>query len=117
MHKQKKITHFLRSSMILIGVFCVGIFVFLAVYMRSQSEKIVNQVGSVYMASMNERISKHFSTMIDLRLTQLDTLVESIPSDEKEVTDSDEVRKWLEYNAKLRGLESLHTILTTAALK
>ncbi len=107
MHKQKKITHFLRSSMILIGVFCVGIFVFLAVYMRSQSEKTVNQVGSVYMASMNERISKHFSTMIDLRLTQLDTLVESIPSDEKEVTDSDEVRKWLEYNAKLRGLESL----------
>ncbi len=107
MHKQQKITHFLRSSMILIGVFCVGIFVFLAVYMRSQSEKTVNQVGSVYMASMNERISKHFSTMIDLRLTQLDTLVESIPSDEKEVTDSDEVRKWLEYNAKLRGLESL----------
>lgn len=105
MHKQHKITHFLRNSMILVGIVCIGIFVFLAVYMNAQSEKTINQVGSVYMASMNERISKHFSTMIDLRLTQLDTLVEAIPTNTYE--DKQEVREWLEYNAKIRGLDSL----------
>lgn len=52
---------------------------------------------------MNERVSKHFSTMLDLRLTQLDTLIEAIPMDTRE--DSDSVREWLEYNAKIRGLE------------
>lgn len=105
MSKQYKITHFLRRSMILIGIVCIGIFSFLAVYMNTQSEKTINQVGSVYMASMNERISKHFSTMIDLRLTQLDTLVKTLPTDTRE--DTQEMRDWLEYNAKIRGLEAL----------
>ncbi len=105
MQKQRKITHFLRESMVVIAIVCIGIFAFLAIYMNTQSDKTINQVGSVYMASMNERISKHFSTMIDLRLTQLDTLVETIPT--STVKDSEEMREWLEYNAKIRGLDSL----------
>lgn len=98
MKKQRKIIHFLKNSTLVIGIVCIGIFIFLAVYMNVQSEKTINQVGSIYMASMNERVSKHFSTMLDLRLTQLDTLIEAIPTDTRE--DSDSVREWLEYNAK-----------------
>lgn len=105
MQKQHKITHYLRVSMVVIGIICIGVFVSLAVYMNTQSKKTVDQVGRVYMASMNERISKHFSTMIDLRITQLDTLVETIPTSTRE--DSPEMRDWLEYNGKIRGLESL----------
>ncbi len=105
MQKQHEITHFLKESMVAIGIVCVSIFAFLAIYMNAQSEQTINQVGGVYMASMNERISKHFSTMVDLRLTQLDTLVEALPTDIRE--DSQEMRDWLEYNAKIRGLESL----------
>lgn len=44
------------------------------------------------MASMNERFSMHFSTMIDLRLTQLDTLTETMPGDSRE--DNKEMREW-----------------------
>jgi len=73
--------------------------------MTRQNEKTINHVGSVYMASMNERISKHFSTMVDLRLTQLDTLVDTIPVNRDK--DSEELREWLEYSAKIRGFESL----------
>jgi len=105
MQKQHKITHFLRGSMVVVGIVCITIFVSLAVYMNRQSERTINQVGSIYMASMNERISKHFSTMIDLRLTQLDTLKETIPGNVNE--DSEAMREWLEYNGKIRGLESL----------
>jgi len=91
--------------MVMVGIVCVGIFVLLTFYMNMQSEKTINQVGSIYMASMNERICKHFSTMIDLRLTQLDTLVEAIPSSTHE--DNSEMRNWLEYNGKIRGFEAL----------
>lgn len=105
MKKQHKIIHFLRSSMLFVAIVCIAIFIFLTIYMNKQSNRTINQVGGMYMASMNERISKHFSTMVDLRLTQLDTLVESIPSKTKE--DSKSVRDWLEYNGKLRGLDSL----------
>jgi len=84
---------------------CVAVFISLAGYLNRQSEETINQVGKVYMTSMNERISKHFETMVDLRLTQLDTLVETIPEDEKE--DGEALRSWLEYSAKARGFDSL----------
>ncbi len=105
MKESRNIKRFLRNSMILIGALCIVVFVFLGSYMSNQNEKTVNQVGSIYMASINERISKHFSTMIDLRLTQLDTLVETMPSVTRQ--DSPEVRQWLEYNGKVRGLIAL----------
>lgn len=97
--------HFLRNSMITVSVVCIIIFLLLGTYMNNQNSKTVDKVGTLYMASMNERISKHFSTMVDLRLTQLDTLVETIPNYSNE--DTKEVRDWLEYNGKIRGLEAL----------
>ena len=105
MRKQSKITHFLVCSLIFVCIFCIGIFAFLAKYMSSQSEATINQVGNIYMDGMNERISEHFETMIELRLTQLETLVETIPTQSDE--DSEELREWLEYSAKARGFESL----------
>jgi len=105
MQQQRKITHFLRNSMIFIGIVCISIFLALAAYINRQSEETIGHVGSAYMVSMNERISKHFSTMIDLRLTQLDTLVKTMPNKTRE--DNKETREWLEYNAKIRGLDSL----------
>ncbi len=105
MEKQNKIIHFLKGGMLVVGIICVGIFTSLTFYTSRQSEKTINQVGGIYMASMNERISKHFSTMIDLRLTQLDTLIETVPVSTHE--DSTKLREWLEYNGKVRGLESL----------
>lgn len=105
MRRQHEITHFLRNSMVVIGVACVAVFIFLASYMNGQSENTINHVGSIYMANTNERISKHFSTMIDLRLSQLDTLVKSAPTNFQE--DSEELRAWMEYNGKLREFDSL----------
>ncbi len=105
MEKRSKIIHFLKSSMLVVAIVCVSVFTALTIYMNGQSEKTINQVGSIYMASMNERISKHFSTMVDLRLTQLNTMIESIPSGVEE--DSQALREWLEYNAQIRGFDSL----------
>lgn len=105
MQKQHKIIHFLRESMVVIGIICVGIFVSLTFYINAQSTKTIDQVGSIYMSSMNKRIAKHFSTMINLRLTQLYTLIETMPMES--VKDSPEMRDWMKYNAQIRGLESL----------
>ncbi len=105
MQKQNRITRFLMISLAAVCIFCIGVFSFLTVYMTNQNEKTINHVGSIYLASMNERISKHFSTMVDLRMTQLDTLVDTIPFKRDE--DSKELREWLEYSAQIRGFESL----------
>lgn len=105
MQKRNRITHFLMASLVIVCVFCIGIFSFLAIYTTGNNEKTINHVGSIYMANMNDRISKHFSTMVDLRLSQLDTLVETAPINRSK--DSNELREWLEYNAAIRGFESL----------
>ncbi len=105
MQKQNKTTHFLMVSLIAISIFCIGIFSFLAIYTTKHNERTINHVGSIYMASMNDRISKHFSAMVDLRLSQLNTLIDTIPFSRSK--DSKELREWLEYSAKIRGFESL----------
>ncbi len=105
MQEKVKISHFLRASLIVVCVVCIAVFTILPIFSKIQSEKTINHVGSIYMESMNERISMHFSTMIDLRMTQLNTLAEGIPGGGTK--DSPEVREWLEYNGKLRGMEAV----------
>ncbi len=105
MKKRNRIAHFLQASLIIICVFCIGIFSFLTFYMTNHTEQTINHVGSIYMASMNDRISRHFSTMVDLRLSQLNTLVNTVPISADE--DSAELREWLINSATIRGFESL----------
>jgi len=114
MKENNKIKHFLMISMTVVSVICIAIFTFLGFYMTNRNDKTINQVGSIYMRSMNDRISQHFSTMIDLRITQLDTIAETLP-DEGDIEDqssriykdSPELRNALEYNGKIRGFEAL----------
>ncbi len=105
MSTQNKITHFLRNSMIFVTIACVCVFVALAYYVNVQNDKTIDRVGSTYMESMNERISMHFTTMLDLRRSQLDAIVDSIPGQTGK--DSEEIRKWLEDNAEMQGFTSV----------
>lgn len=103
--KQNRTTHILVVSLIGVCILCIGIFAYLINFVNWQSTETIDQVGEIYMSSINERISEHFETMIELRLTQLDTLIETIPTDSEK--DSEELRSWLEYSAKARGFDSL----------
>ena len=105
MRKTDKNAHFLTLSLILVIVCCFLVFSFLTIYMQNQREKITNGVGEVFMASMNQRICDHFSTMINLRMEQMETISETMP--DKYSADSEELREWLIYNAQIRGFESL----------
>ncbi len=105
MQGKNKTTRYLTCGMIGVCVFCVCVFGFLVKFMNRQSEETITQLGNLYMAGMNERICKHFETMVELRLTQLKTLVDTIP--EERYSDDEELNEWLEYSAKARGFESL----------
>ena len=105
MRDKYEIKRFLKASMAFIGLVCICVFLFLGFQMSGRNEMLVDQVGTLYMTSMNQRISKHFTTMLNLRLTEMDTLVETLPTADR--VDSPEMRDWLEYNGKLRGFEAL----------
>ena len=83
MAKQMKnsITQFLTISLVLVLVFSVAVFSFLAIFMNRQSTSTIRQVSQMYMSSMGEQISMHFETAIGLRLDQLVALVNTVLPD------------------------------------
>ncbi len=105
MRKHNRTTRFLTFSLITICVVCIAVFGFLVKYMNRQSATTINQLVGIYMSGMNERISKHFETMVDLRLTQIQTLVDTIPIEND--SDSEELRDWLEYGCEARDFNAL----------
>ena len=60
--KKDKAIAFLTIGFACILIVCVVIFVFLAENMNRQTSETMNQVGNIYMSSMNERLSMHFET-------------------------------------------------------
>lgn len=68
----------LRNSLIVVVVICVLIFVFLARLLSSQNTRMINDIGSLYMAGMNERIEMHFQTTIETQFEQLNSIADEI---------------------------------------
>ena len=101
---KNKITRFLSASIITISVLCVIVFSFLAYYMNKQSTETINEVGTIYMTGMSERISIHFRTTIEMRLSQVESLVEVCPPKSHM---GDEEKESLIYNAKSRDFDYL----------
>jgi len=101
---RNKTTRFLTFSLAIVCAVCIAVFASLAVYLNRQSEKTISELGNIYMASMNERISMHFQTMTEHRLTQMETLVQTIPPAYR--SDEDALQNWLIYNAQARGFDS-----------
>ncbi|NCE64911.1 response regulator [Pseudoflavonifractor sp. 524-17] len=66
-----------RSLKISIAVvICLIIFVFslLGVSIHNMSENTIEDIGTAYMAGMNQQVSLHFETIIELRLTMAESI-------------------------------------------
>ena len=66
-----------RSLKISIAVIiCLTIFVFsvLGIFIHRMSEDTIEEIGTAYMAGMNEQVSLHFETIIELRLTMAESI-------------------------------------------
>ncbi len=103
MEKKNRNVRLLIIGTVCVGILCLAVFTFLGVHMTSQNERTMNSVGGLYMASMNEQISLHFSTMMGMRMDQLDLMAKSAPT----TGDSPELRAWMQENAEMRGFSSL----------
>ena len=106
MHTKLKTTtiQFLTISLVLLSILTAGIFSFLAVYMNQRSTETIGEVGKIYMDGMSERISLHFATTIDLRLKQVEALVQTHAPGS---ASPDELRDDLIYSAQARGFDYL----------
>lgn len=72
--------------------------------MNSVSKESIDKLGSLYMSGMDEQISSHFRTLINLKLEQAEVLMEAVPAD---MNDTDELYQELIYRANIRNFNYL----------
>ncbi len=101
MKQKRSTTSFLKISLGAIIGLCILIFGFLTVYSDKETKETIEEVGSIYMTGMSERITMHFDTTIDYRIDQLQTLASTYPYPTEE-SDS-ELREQLIGGGRARG--------------
>lgn len=98
--REERTTHFLFGSFSLLLLISIGAFVCLGSYMGSVSEKSIGTVGNIYMAGINDHITAHFRTLIDLKLEQIEAVVEVVPAD---MASPEDMYEELIYRANVRN--------------
>ena len=102
---EKRTTHFLNISLVLVSLFCIAIFIIQTACMNRMGENTIRQLGVFYMSGISEQVSSHFGTTIELRLSQVESLVNSVPP--SRFTGEKAMQVSLTYNARAAGFEYL----------
>ena len=82
------------------AIICLTVFVFsfLGISINNISESTIEEIGTTYMAGMNEQVSLHFETIIELRLTMAESIAHIAAGDGSNYGSREEI----EYGAKAR---------------
>ena len=83
--KNDKAIRFLMISLVGITVLVIGLFALLSGYMNKKSTETIEEVGKLYMTGMNEQIVMHYETVIELRLSQVQAIIDTVRSEERRV--------------------------------
>ena len=102
--KKHSVTHFLIGSFIGLIVFSIMVFSMLGIYMSRKSNKAINEVAQIYMSGMNEQMSRHFQTVIQLRFDQVSGIVSVVSVDNNE---KEKLYEELVYRAQVRNFDYL----------
>ncbi len=102
---KKRTAQFLNVSFVLVSFFCIFIFIVQAVLANVMGEDAIRQLGVFYMSGISEQVAAHFGTTIELRLSQVESLVDAVPPGR--VTTESAMQVALNYNARSMGFEYL----------
>ena len=69
MEKQTK--RFLNVSIALVSLFCIFIFIIQMLWSNIVGENTIRDLGVFYISGLSEQVGAHFGTVIELRLSQI----------------------------------------------
>lgn len=98
-------TRFLWVSLSILLALCITIFTCITRYMLKQSDIAIKNIGQIYMSEINMQITRHFNSVIDLKLSQVEGITEVLPPETS--VYGEEMTERLAYNAKVRGFSYL----------
>ena len=102
---KEKTTRFLTTSLVAVSILCILVFASLAARMNGRGADTIREIGGIYMDGMSRQVDTHFKTIIELRLSQVGALVDSVPPASSDVGTPALVS--LTYNARARGFDCL----------
>ncbi|MCI9658244.1 MAG: response regulator [Lachnospiraceae bacterium] len=97
--KNKALPRSLKISIAVIICLTIFVFSFLGISIHNMSEDTIEDIGTAYMAGMNEQVSLHFETIIELRLTMAESIAHIAQGEGNSSYGSKEE---IEYGAKAR---------------
>ncbi len=97
--QNKALPRSLKISIAVTICFTAFVFSFLGISIHRMSESTIEDIGIAYMDGMNEQVSLHFETIIELRLTMAESIAH-IAADPENSTYG--AKEDIEYGAKAR---------------
>lgn len=97
--KNMALPRLLKNSIVVILCLIIVVFSFLGMSVNKMGEDTIESIGTTYMQGMNEQVSLHFETIIDLRLTMAQSIAHIATAGEG---DSYGSREEIEYGARAR---------------
>lgn len=97
----KKIKNFLRYSFIGVIAVCIVVFTCLTMVMSKKTEESIVEISDIYLSEMNIQLRQKFSSIIQLRLEQVEGIIRQNPPGE--VVYGEELRNALVTSAGVRN--------------
>lgn len=76
---EKKITKFLKNSFWAMVIVCIVVFFSLTAIMSRKTNQTILDVSDLYMSEMNTQVQQKFSSIISLRLEQVEAVIRRNP--------------------------------------
>lgn len=96
---------FIKRSFAGIIAVCIIVFILLSLFMASETEKSIVEVSNIYLTEISRQVQQKFSSVINLRLTQLDGVYKRTPP--KSEDSREERLNELRISAEVREFETL----------
>lgn len=101
----RKIRNFLRCSFIGMIIVCIVVFVWMTLFMSKKTEESIVEVSEIYMSEMNIQLQQKFSSIIGLRLEQVEGIIKRNPPGQ--AVYSEELLQELQTSAEVRNFSFL----------
>ena len=77
----KKVMWFVIISLICVVFVCTGVFTMMTTVMIQESDQTITQVVNTYMEGLNVQMQRHFQTLLQTRIIQVNTIMRTVPPD------------------------------------
>ena len=98
---RKKTIRFLWISLVCLAALCVAVFFWLTRVMAQKSDETLTQVANLYMEEINTQLKRHFDSLVEVQLAQVEGITLSIPPESVESIDG-QVLAWMTSSGRSR---------------